>query len=231
MPLRARSIMSEREEFVVLAATAGSNMTRLCERFGISRETGHVWLRRFNAGGAMSLCDRSRRPRSSPGKTDDGMESLIVEIRRRHPAWGGRKIKGAAGAPWSRGRSRGQHGDGGAASARAHYRRGVGRSDAVDPVRAPAPQRPVAHGFQGADRDAVGRVPCTDGDRRSLAVRVVCAGVPRPARRDGQARTDADVRAVRAPVADPRRQWGTVGRGTTAGHGLGWRCGCSSWGW
>lgn len=105
MPWQARSIMSEREEFVVLAAAAGSNMTRLCERFGISRETGHVWLRRFNAGGAASLCDRSRRPRSSPGKTDDVMESLIVEIRRKHPAWGGRKIKarleqlGHAGVP------------------------------------------------------------------------------------------------------------------------------------
>lgn len=93
MPWRARSIMSEREEFVALASAAGSNVTRLCARFGISRETGHLWLRRFRAGGAASLGDRSRRPRGSPGKTDGAMETLIVELRARHPAWGGRKIK------------------------------------------------------------------------------------------------------------------------------------------
>ncbi|CAH0342428.1 hypothetical protein RHI9324_04151 [Rhizobium sp. CECT 9324] len=35
-------------------------MSALCERFGISRQTGYVWLKRFAAGEAVE--DRSRRP-------------------------------------------------------------------------------------------------------------------------------------------------------------------------
>lgn len=105
MPWQARSIVSQREEFVALAGAPGSCVSLLCERYGISRETGHLWLRRFAVGGVAALSDRSRRPRSSPGKSSDAMEELVVTLRRRHPAWGGRKIKarleqlGHAGVP------------------------------------------------------------------------------------------------------------------------------------
>lgn len=93
MPWEARSIVSQREEFVRLAGGAGANITRLCERFGISRQTGHLWIRRFAEGGPPALADRSRRPRRSPGRSSPEMEALIVRLRGRHPAWGGRKLK------------------------------------------------------------------------------------------------------------------------------------------
>lgn len=93
MPWQARSVVSQREEFVALAKSAGANVTLLCRRFGISRETGHLWIRRHAAGGTAALEDQLRRPKTSPGKTVDAMERLIVELRGRHPAWGGRKLK------------------------------------------------------------------------------------------------------------------------------------------
>jgi len=91
MAWQTRSIMSQRTEFVALAGAPGANHSKLCERFGISRQTGYTWLKRGKAGEPMS--DRSKRPKSSPGKTREEQEKLIVELRDKHPAWGGRKLK------------------------------------------------------------------------------------------------------------------------------------------
>lgn len=85
MPWQARSVVSQREEFVALAKSAGANVTLLCRRFGISRETGHLWIRRHAAGGTAALEDQLRRPKTSPGKTVDAMERLIVELRGAIP--------------------------------------------------------------------------------------------------------------------------------------------------
>jgi transposase InsO family protein len=39
------------------------------------------------------LDELSRRPKNSPGKTDEFTEALILAIRHERPSWGGRKIK------------------------------------------------------------------------------------------------------------------------------------------
>lgn len=62
MPWKEWSIVSQREEFVALASAGGQSVASLCKRFGISRETGHKWLRRHRAEGLTGLLDRSRRP-------------------------------------------------------------------------------------------------------------------------------------------------------------------------
>jgi transposase len=90
MPWKECSKEDERVEFVSLAKVEGANVRRLCERFGISRKTGHKWLRRF--GSNESLTDRSRRPQHSPTRTARKMEQAVLGVRDRHPAWGGRKI-------------------------------------------------------------------------------------------------------------------------------------------
>ena len=50
MGWREVSVADQRREFVMLASLAGANISALCERFGISRQTGHLWLRRFAEG-------------------------------------------------------------------------------------------------------------------------------------------------------------------------------------
>jgi transposase-like protein len=91
MAWQERSIMSERHEFVTMARQEEASIAALCRRFGISRKTAYKWLARA-AGGDRLLADHSRRPHTSPGRTSADMEARIVELRRQHPAWGGRKL-------------------------------------------------------------------------------------------------------------------------------------------
>lgn len=91
MGWREVSVASQRREFVMLASLEGANVSALCERFGISRETGHLWLRR-HAAGESGFEDRSRRPHHSPRRLAERLEARILAVRDRHPAWGARKI-------------------------------------------------------------------------------------------------------------------------------------------
>ena len=93
MPWKHVTPMSQRREFVRLARVEGANMTRLCERFDISRKTGYKWLARYRLEGEAGLADGSRRPRRSPGMTPPAVEEAILRLRDAHPAWGGRKLR------------------------------------------------------------------------------------------------------------------------------------------
>ena len=90
MPWQERSVMSERQEFVVFAQQEGANISALCRACGISRKTGYKWLAR--AGGAGGLTERSRRPHTSPTQTSPAMDARILALRGEHPSWGGRKL-------------------------------------------------------------------------------------------------------------------------------------------
>jgi transposase InsO family protein len=86
------TIMSQRKEFVTLALQEGANITELCNGFEISRKTGYKWIKRFLEEGDAGLQDRSRQPHGSPKKTARAIEADVIQVRKAHPAWGGRKI-------------------------------------------------------------------------------------------------------------------------------------------
>jgi len=92
MPWKIASEMSEKKLFVALASAKDSNMSDLCERFGISRPTGYKWVRRGSCDGDAGLIALSRRPHHSPRRTHARVEEAVVVLRRKHPAWGSRKI-------------------------------------------------------------------------------------------------------------------------------------------
>jgi transposase InsO family protein len=91
MPWREVSVMEQRQEFVRLAMQEGANRHELCRRFGISRQSGYKWIRRWSEGDC-ELLDRSHRPHRSPGRSDRSIEHCVLDIREAHPAWGARKI-------------------------------------------------------------------------------------------------------------------------------------------
>ena len=102
-----RDQMSLREEFVRRALCDGANKAALCREFHISRKTGYKWIGRVQAGGYEALSNRSRRPRHSPRKTVESVESVILAARAAHSAWGPRKLRayllqqGESGLPCS----------------------------------------------------------------------------------------------------------------------------------
>jgi transposase InsO family protein len=85
--------VSERRDFICLATAPGANISELCRRFEISRKTGNKWLKRFHELGLEGLEDRSRRPKCSPKRIDQAIESEVLKLRKAHPAWGGRKLR------------------------------------------------------------------------------------------------------------------------------------------
>ncbi len=88
MPWKKVTTMSLRLEFVKFALVDGSNISELCRRFDISRKTGYKWINRFLNKGYSGLSDHSRRPKTTPNRTDKVLEDVVVEVRKRHPAWG-----------------------------------------------------------------------------------------------------------------------------------------------
>jgi transposase InsO family protein len=93
MPWKEVSIMSQRLEFITLATAENANIRHLCRCYGISSATAYKWLERFQTSGASGLVDRSRRPHRSPQRSPAEIEAAVVKLRRRHPAWGGRKLR------------------------------------------------------------------------------------------------------------------------------------------
>lgn len=93
MPWKEVSIMSQRLEFVTLAAAEAANIRQLCRCYGISSATAYKWLQRFQHSGGNGLADRSRRPHHSPSRSAAELEDAVVKLRRQHPAWGGRKLR------------------------------------------------------------------------------------------------------------------------------------------
>lgn len=85
--------MSERLEFVRLAEVEGVNLAALCRSFGVSRKTGYKWLKRWRLEGKGGLENQSRQPHHSPLQTNAEVEQLVVELRKKHPLWGGRTLR------------------------------------------------------------------------------------------------------------------------------------------
>src|SRR5215218_4182574 len=61
----------------------GYTVAHACEGMGISRATGHKWLRRFREEGLAGLHDRSSRPHHSPRATRPEKVMQACELRRR----------------------------------------------------------------------------------------------------------------------------------------------------
>lgn len=92
MPWKSQSIMEQRREFIGLALLGDVSVAELCRRYGISRQSGFGWLRRYREAGDAELEGRSRRPHSVPKRCDAAVEARIVALRAAHPCWGGRKL-------------------------------------------------------------------------------------------------------------------------------------------
>ena len=95
MPWRETCPVKERMRFLTDWERGHFSVTELCSRYGISRKTGYKWIDRYELEGADGLKDRSRAPLQCPHRIDPKVAKAILEVRRKHPSWGPRKI-----LPW-----------------------------------------------------------------------------------------------------------------------------------
>lgn len=87
-----KDIGEQRVRFVVAVSRRERPLAQLCREFEISRPTGYVWSKRYREQGIAGLEEHSRRPRHSPRQTAEALEQRVVELRKRWPDWGARKI-------------------------------------------------------------------------------------------------------------------------------------------
>ena len=85
--------MEEKLRFVFEYERDELTMRELCERFGVSRETGYVWLRRYRQSGVPGLLEVNRAPHRRPNQTSAEMERALIELRQAHMTWGPRKLR------------------------------------------------------------------------------------------------------------------------------------------
>jgi len=93
MPWKASSVMEEKLRFICEYDLQEQTMTELCRRYGIARETGYVWLRRYHAHGRTGLVEHSRAAHRHHNQTSEEIEQLVLELRQAHMHWGPRKLK------------------------------------------------------------------------------------------------------------------------------------------
>jgi putative transposase len=93
MPWKTSSVMEEKLKFVLEYLEQECSMSELCERYGIARETGYVWLRRYQAVGWEGLREKSRAATRYPNQTAEEIEEKVLDLREAHISWGPRKLK------------------------------------------------------------------------------------------------------------------------------------------
>jgi len=87
------SVMEQRYQAVLAVVQDGWRVVEVARRVGVSRQTIHAWIARYEQGGLGSLADRSHRPGTCPHQTVPETEALICELRREHPGWGPRRLE------------------------------------------------------------------------------------------------------------------------------------------
>ncbi len=89
--------MEQRIQFIREWERSEASMMALCRAYGVSRQTGYTWVRRYLEEGhgedLSVLEERSRRPVFSPRQVGEDVVELVVQARKLHPHWGPRKLR------------------------------------------------------------------------------------------------------------------------------------------
>ena len=93
LPWKTINVMEQKTRFVVLANQGLKTMKALCEDFGISTKTGYKWINRVTEEGLeQGIKGKSRRPKTIPKKIPNKVETAFVNLRKKYPYWGARKL-------------------------------------------------------------------------------------------------------------------------------------------
>ncbi len=90
--MRELSVVGQRFQAVLAVISDGLSISQVASKVGVSRQTLHTWLARYEGQGLEGLADRSRRPVSCPHQMPVQVEAAGMELRRSRPCWGPRLL-------------------------------------------------------------------------------------------------------------------------------------------
>jgi len=105
--MREMSVAEQKYKAILAVIADGRTVTEVARDWGVSRQTMHSWLARYEAEGLEGLSNRSHRPTHSPHQMPSVWEAKVLETRRAKPYWGARRLaleltrKGGAEPPLS----------------------------------------------------------------------------------------------------------------------------------
>ena len=80
------TVAEQRFNAVMEVLRDGLTVIEVAERYGVSRQAVHSWLRRYRTGGLDALADRSHRPHKCPHQMPAELEARLCELRRHNQA-------------------------------------------------------------------------------------------------------------------------------------------------
>lgn len=92
MPWKTSGAEKERRRFVQARLAGQATMSELCRQFGISRQCGHKWWRRFQAEGRKGLKRRSQET-AYAARQEQRWRGAVLRLRRKHARWGAPKLQ------------------------------------------------------------------------------------------------------------------------------------------
>ena len=90
--MREMSVAEQRYKAVQAVLAEGQTVTQVARDWGVSRQTIHGWLAKYEDDGMEGLGNRSRRPAHCPHQMPATVQVMVLEMRRSHLYWGARRI-------------------------------------------------------------------------------------------------------------------------------------------
>jgi transposase InsO family protein len=90
--MRELSVAEQRYQAVLAVISDGLSVSQVAQKVGVSRQTLHSWLARYEEAGLEGLIDRSHRPASCPHQMPAKVEAALLELRRSRPYWGPKRL-------------------------------------------------------------------------------------------------------------------------------------------
>src|ERR1700751_4978267 len=78
--MRELSVAEQRYQAVLAGISGGLSVSQVAQKIGVSRQTLHAWLARYQASGLEGLADRSHRPVSCPHQMPAAVEAALLEL-------------------------------------------------------------------------------------------------------------------------------------------------------
>lgn len=76
-------MLEQRYQAVLAVIADGRSVSEVAGQWGVSRQSVHAWLRRYEDAGLEGLRERSRRPVTCPYQMSGAVEAQVLTVARK----------------------------------------------------------------------------------------------------------------------------------------------------